>query len=44
MDQIAEWINTIAENLTNEDVIAKVGRAVEDLCRQFPLPDQFIQQ
>lgn len=44
MDQIAEWIKTIAENIENEAVIEKVGNAVEELCKEFPLPDQFIQQ
>jgi glycine hydroxymethyltransferase len=44
MDQIAEWIKTIAENIENEAVITKVGNAVEELCKEFPLPDQFIQQ
>ncbi|MCE5186235.1 MAG: serine hydroxymethyltransferase [Planctomycetaceae bacterium] len=42
MDQIAAWINTVAENLANEDAINKVGKAVQDLCRQFPLPEEFI--
>jgi glycine hydroxymethyltransferase len=43
MDQIAEWIDLVSRNLENADVIEKVGRAVMDLCEQFPLPEQFIQ-
>lgn len=42
MDQIAVWIDTISRNLDNEDVIGKVGQAVIELCRQFPLPEQFV--
>jgi glycine hydroxymethyltransferase len=43
MDLIAGWINTIAENLEDEAVIAKVGTEVEALCAQFPLPESFLQ-
>ncbi len=43
MDLIAGWINTITDNLENEDVINKCGAEVQDLCSQFPLPDSFIQ-
>jgi glycine/serine hydroxymethyltransferase len=43
MDLVAGWINTIAENLEDEAVIAKVGKEVEELCAQFPLPESFIQ-
>jgi glycine hydroxymethyltransferase len=43
MDMIADWINTITDNVENEDVIAKVGMQVEDLCAQFPLPEHFVQ-
>lgn len=42
MDQIAEFINTVTDNLDNEAVINKVGQAVMDLCSQFPLPEAFI--
>lgn len=42
MDQIAEFINTVTDNLDNEAVINKVGQAVMDLCNQFPLPEAFI--
>ena len=43
MNLIAGWINTICENLDNENVINKVGREVEELCSQFPLPASFRQ-
>lgn len=43
MDLIAGWINTVCDNLENDDVINKVGQEVEQLCAQFPLPDSFIQ-
>lgn len=42
MDCVAKWIDTIASNLENEDVIRKVGREVADLCNQYPLPELFI--
>lgn len=43
MEQIAAWINTICENLENEDVIDKCGSEVQELCARFPIPDSFIQ-
>ena len=43
MDLIADWINTVCENLDNESVISKVGCEVEELCSQFPLPESFRQ-
>ncbi|MHC4552944.1 MAG: serine hydroxymethyltransferase [Planctomycetota bacterium] len=43
MDLIAGWINTICENLENEDIISKCGQEVEELCSQFPLSDHFTQ-
>ena len=42
MDCIAKWIDTVASNLENADVIRKVGREVTDLCNQYPLPELFI--
>lgn len=42
MDMIAGWINTICDNLENEDVIHKCGKEVQELCGQFPLPESFI--
>ncbi|HOT71781.1 MAG TPA: serine hydroxymethyltransferase [Anaerohalosphaeraceae bacterium] len=44
MDQIALWIQTVAENLENESVIEQVGRQVQDLCRQFPVPEIFAER
>ena len=43
MDLIAAWINTICDNLENEDVITKCGKEVQALCAQFPVPESFIQ-
>ena len=43
MDLIAGWINTVCDNLENEDMINKVGQEVEELCTQFPLPENFVQ-
>ena len=42
VDLVAGWINTITENVDNDEVIAKVGLEVEELCKQFPLPEQFV--
>lgn len=42
MDQIALYIRTVAENIDSESVIEKVGRQVQDLCRQFPVPELFV--
>ncbi|MBP6124709.1 MAG: serine hydroxymethyltransferase [Phycisphaerae bacterium] len=44
MDQIALWIQTVAENLENESVIEQVGRQVQDLCRKFPVPEIFAER
>ncbi len=44
MDQVALWIRTVAENLDNESVIEQVGRQVQDLCRQFPVPEIFAER
>jgi len=43
MDLVAGWINTIAQNLEDAAVIAKVGKEVQELCAQFPLPEYFVQ-
>ena len=43
MDVIAGWIDTISRNLDDEKVIARVGKEVEELCGQFPIPESFIQ-
>jgi glycine hydroxymethyltransferase len=42
MDLIAGWINTICDNLEDEDVINKCGKEVQELCKQFPIPDSFV--
>ena len=42
MDQIAFYINKVAENLNNESVIEETGKEVLLLCSQFPVPDHFI--
>jgi glycine hydroxymethyltransferase len=41
-EQVAAWIRTIAENPENESVIEKVGREVQALCREFPVPEIFV--
>ena len=43
MDLIAGWINTVCDNLENEDVVEKIGQEVQELCAQFPLPGSFVQ-
>lgn len=40
--QIADFINTVTENIDNESVIEEVGKEVLLLCSQFPVPDHFI--
>jgi glycine hydroxymethyltransferase len=40
--QIADFINTVAENIDDESVIEKVGKEVLLLCSQFPVPEHFI--
>jgi glycine hydroxymethyltransferase len=40
--QIASWINEVAENIENEPVFEKIKRQVEQLCEQFPVPDNFV--
>ena len=40
--QIADFINTVAENIDNESVIEQVGKEVLLLCSQFPVPEHFI--
>ncbi len=42
MEQIAQWIKTIAENIENEAVITKVGNEVIALCKQFPVKESFV--
>jgi len=40
--QLADFINTVIENVDNETVIETVGRDVLMLCSQFPVPEHFI--
>jgi glycine hydroxymethyltransferase len=40
--QIANFINTIAENIDNESIIEQVSKEVLLLCSQFPVPEHFI--
>ena len=40
--QVADFINTVAENIDNESVIENVGKEVLLLCSQFPVPEHFI--
>jgi len=42
MDQIAGFINKIAENLDKDSVIEEVGKDVLLLCSHFPVPEHFI--
>jgi len=42
MHQIAGFINKVAENIDNENVIEQVGKEALLLCSQFPVPDHFI--
>jgi len=41
-EQIAGFINTVAENIDNDSAIEEVGKEVLLLCSQFPVPDHFI--
>ena len=41
-EQIAVFINTVAENIDNESVIEEVGKEALLLCSHFPVPDHFI--
>jgi glycine hydroxymethyltransferase len=40
--QLADFINTVIDNVDNETVIETVGRDVLMLCSQFPVPEHFI--
>jgi glycine hydroxymethyltransferase len=42
MEQIAGFINKVAENIDNESAIEAVGREALLLCSQFPVPEHFI--
>ena len=38
MKQVAAWVDQVLRSGGREDVLAKVRRSVEDMCRQFPMP------
>ena len=40
--QIATFINQVAENIDNESAIAKIKQEVTAFCAQFPLPEKFV--
>ncbi len=42
MEQIADFINRIADNIDNDTVIEQVGKEVLMLCSHFPVPGHFI--
>ena len=42
MDEIAGFINRIAENVEDDSVIEQVGKEVLLLCSHFTVPDHFI--
>ncbi len=42
MDQIAGFINRVAENLDKDSVIEEVGKEVLLLCSRFSVPEHFI--
>ena len=41
-EQVAAFINQVAENIDNESAIAKIKEEVLAFCSQFPLPQQFV--
>ncbi|HEY9187177.1 MAG TPA: serine hydroxymethyltransferase [Ignavibacteria bacterium] len=41
MEYIAELIDTVIKNYTNEDIIQKVKNQVKELCSKFPLYDNW---
>ena len=40
MRQIGEWINQILANYEDEDLIARIGKEVLEMCEAFPVPNQ----
>ncbi|MHC4255566.1 MAG: serine hydroxymethyltransferase [Planctomycetota bacterium] len=42
VEQVADFINTIAENIDDETVIERIGKEALLLCAQFPVPGHFI--
>jgi glycine hydroxymethyltransferase len=41
-EQIADFINKVAENVDNESAVEQVGKEVLLLCSRFPVPEHFI--
>lgn len=41
-EQIATFINAVAENIDNDTAIEKIGKEVLLLCSRFPVPEHFI--
>ena len=41
-EQIAAFINKVAENIDNESAIEEIGKEVLLLCSQFTVPEHFI--
>lgn len=41
-EQIAGFMNKVAENIDNESAIEQVGKEVVSLCSQFPVPEYFV--
>ncbi|MBN1647301.1 MAG: serine hydroxymethyltransferase [Spirochaetales bacterium] len=42
MKMIGEWIDKIAADFENEDLLAKIAGEVRTLCKKFPVPDVFV--
>ena len=42
MVRLAAAMNTVAENIDNDDVIEKVGNEMLSMCSEFPVPEHFI--
>jgi glycine hydroxymethyltransferase len=38
MEQIAAWMDEVAQNATNEAILARVAGEVKELCSRFPAP------
>jgi glycine hydroxymethyltransferase len=42
MEMIGEWINQIAGDFENEELLAKIAGEVKALCTKLPVPDVFV--
>lgn len=38
MKQIADWMNRVADNISNKKELGKIKKEVKKLCKQFPVP------